>query len=406
MRYWWAALAVTLPTLAAAEEARPISFAEARAVAQKLGPDVLSAERREGVAEADVAVAGTWANPTVSLGSATLTAHVTAGIAAPLPIFGQVSTQVDAARASLAATRWGTVHARAEARWGATVAWIDLHEAAERARVLAETAADADRVKAAADQRFAAGTAPRIDVVRAGADRARARAEAAAAEADVRAASARLASFLGLADTTGLRPAGGIEYPRRLPAADALLAGLDAHPAVRRDRAEIDAAGARVRAEQRQRIPVLVPSVTVSAVDPTQPGTDVIFGLSFDVPLFNFHGGAIARARAEEAQARTAATVERRKLASDLRDAVERAGGAGAKRDALETEVLPAMTEARRMTEDAYRDGRVDLTRLIEAERALLDSRGALVDAEAVWARAVADVERAAGRLEGAGDAR
>jgi outer membrane protein TolC len=72
---------------------------------------------------------------------------------------------------------------------------------------------------------------------------------------------------------------------------------------------------------------------------------------------------------------------------------------------ALETEVVPAMTEARRMTEDAYRDGRVDLTRLIEAQRALLDSRGAAVDAEAVWARAAAAVERAAGRVEGVADA-
>jgi outer membrane protein, heavy metal efflux system len=406
MNKWWAAMAVTMVAAGAGtEETRPISFAEARAAAERNAPDVLQAQRREGLAEADVRVAGTWANPTLLLQSARLTAHVVYGVTVPLPIFGQVSTQEDAARAALTVSRLDTAHVRSEARWGATVAWIDLREAEERARVLTETATDADRVMAAAEQRFAAGSAPRIDVVRAGADRARARAEAASADAAVRAASARLANFLRLPDGTELRAAGTPGYPRELPAATALLAGLDAHPALRRDRAEIEAAQARLRAEKRQRIPILTAGVTVSQDDPTQPGTDVIFGLSFEVPLFNFRGGQVARARADEAVARTAAEVERARLVAALRDAAERAVGAAARMRALETEVLPAMTEARRMTEDAYRDGRVDLTRLIEAQRALLDSRGAAVDAEAVWARAAADVERAAGRVEGVADA-
>ena len=47
----------------------------------------------------------------------------------------------------------------------------------------------------------------------------------------------------------------------------------------------------------------------------------------------------------------------------------------------------------------------VDYLLFDEAQRALLDSRGAAVDAEAVWARAAADVERAAGRVEGVADA-
>src|SRR5882724_11930321 len=88
----WLALTVTVAAVgAAAEEPRPISFDEARAAAERQGPDVIQAERREGVAAADVDVAGTWANPTLSLQSATLTAHLVTGVTVPLPIFGQVS---------------------------------------------------------------------------------------------------------------------------------------------------------------------------------------------------------------------------------------------------------------------------------------------------------------------------
>ena len=49
------------------------------------------------------------------------------------------------------------------------------------------------------------------------------------------------------------------------------------------------------------------------------------------------------------------------------------------------------------MTEEGYRDGRVDLLRLIDAQRARLDSRLAQVEAQAAWERALAEVERAAG---------
>jgi outer membrane protein TolC len=49
------------------------------------------------------------------------------------------------------------------------------------------------------------------------------------------------------------------------------------------------------------------------------------------------------------------------------------------------------------MTEEGYRLGRVDLIRLLDAQRALLESQLAAAEAEASWGRAVADVEKAAG---------
>ena len=49
------------------------------------------------------------------------------------------------------------------------------------------------------------------------------------------------------------------------------------------------------------------------------------------------------------------------------------------------------------MTEEGYRDGRVDLLRLLDAQRARLESRSPRSRREATWERALADVERAAG---------
>ncbi len=54
------------------------------------------------------------------------------------------------------------------------------------------------------------------------------------------------------------------------------------------------------------------------------------------------------------------------------------------------------------MTEEGYRDGRVDLLRVLDAQRAVRDGRAGYVEAQVAWQRALADVERAVGApLEG-----
>jgi outer membrane protein, heavy metal efflux system len=380
-----------------AEVARAISLAEARALASRLGPEVVLAERREAIARAQVNVAGALGNPTVSVQSARLSARLTTALGVPLPLFGQRETAVAAAGADAEAVLRETEALRLDARWSATRAWLDLWEAEARGRLLDSAATEAERLAGIAQERFAAGSTPRLDVVRTGADRARARAEARAARSSVAAASARLSIALGAIDTGPLTADGPAEVGP-LPAARAGLdRALALHPALARDRAQSDAAGAHVRAEQRLRWPVVSAQVAVSQDDPTLPGTDVIAGLSFEAPVLSLRGGVIARARAERALAESVTELDTRRLRAELDGAYEQARAAAVRAEAFGKEVLPALEEARRMTEEGYRDGRVDLLRLLEAQRALLDGRGAHVEAQATAQRALADVERALG---------
>jgi cobalt-zinc-cadmium efflux system outer membrane protein len=381
----------------APEAARAISLAEARALAWRLGPEVVLAERREAIARAQVDVAGALGNPTLSVQSARLSARLTTGVGVPLPLFGQRGTAMAAAGADAEAVLRETEALRLDARWSATRAWLDLWEAEARGRLLESAASEAERLAGIAQERFAAGSTPRLDVVRTGADRARARAEARAARSSVAAASARLSIALGAAETAPFTADGPAEVGP-LPAARAGLdRALALHPALARDRAQSDAAGAHVRAEQRLRWPVVSAQVAVSQADPTLPGTDVIAGLSFEAPVLNLRAGAIARARAERALADSVTELDTRRLRAELDGAYEQARAAAVRAEAFGKEVLPALEEARRMTEEGYRDGRVDLLRLLEAQRALLDGRGAHVEAQSTAQRALADVERALG---------
>ncbi|HVY40834.1 MAG TPA: TolC family protein [Polyangia bacterium] len=386
--------------------ARRVTFAAARAAGESAAPDVALAAGRDAVTRAQIGVAGALANPTLGVTTARETARLGVSASLPLPVFGQRGAALAAARSDADAAALDVEAARAEGRFAASVAWLDLWEAEGRARLFAEAAADAARVAAIADEKFKAGSAPRVDVLRTAADRARARADADFAAAAVPAASARLAIAMGDPTLDRARASASAEGAADLELGLAsghdqladLLSLLPAHPAARRDRARAEAAAAHVRAEQRLRWPIVNAELAVNWRDPTLPATDVIGGLAFEAPVLSLRGGAIARARAEQALEETTAALELRRLQSELTDAYARAQGAGARARSLRSDVLPALEEVRRMTEEGYRDGRVDLLRLLDAQRARLDSRLAQVEAQAAWERALAEVERAVGR--------
>ena len=374
----------------------PVTLDEARARAVRGGPEVLLARQRELVARAQIDAVATLPNPTIGVTTASVTAKLTTSLLQPLPLFGQRSTGIEAARADAEAVRLDIGAVAVEARLGVTAAWLDLWAAQERARLLEQAAADAARVADIAHDRFAAGSGPRLDQVRTTGERARARAEADAATLAVPAASARLEVWLG-GGSGGWRADGAPSVGPLPDEAQALRQLFEQHPALRRDRAQALAAAQHVRAEQRARWPIVTAQLAVAQDDPTTPGTDVIGGLSFEAPVLSLRGGAIAHARAQQTLAELTAETDLRRFTAQLGDAYRQSEAAALRARALANDVLPALEEALRMTEGGYRDGRLDLLRVLEAQRAVLEARLATLDARAAWQRALAELERAIG---------
>jgi outer membrane protein, heavy metal efflux system len=293
---------------------------------------------------------------------------------------------------------WELEVARIEALHQVSLAWIDLWEAEHRAVLLEAAASDANRLRDIADERFGAGSSPRLDSVRATGDSARARAEARAAALVIDAAGAQLGYFLGGSTETS-RTSGDPAIAASLPSLDVLdtaNASVE-HPLLARDGAAIRAAEAHVSAERRARWPVINGEVTVNWRDPTLGATDVIGGLGLEMPILNLRGGLIGRAQAQKALAQANRDLDAARLGTELRSAHARFAAASLRSRALRRDVLPTLEEARRMTEESYREGRADLVRVLEAQRALTETRLALVDASAAAARAWTDLERALG---------
>src|SRR5438445_7047679 len=96
---------------------RAISFAEARGAAERLAGDVVVAVERVELSRAEVAVAGTLGNPTLTALTARQTAELGLSLSVPLPLFGQRGTAVRAAKADLEVARLEVEVARNDARW-------------------------------------------------------------------------------------------------------------------------------------------------------------------------------------------------------------------------------------------------------------------------------------------------
>ena len=381
-----------------------ISMHEARAAAELAAPEVLRSVQRVETAQADLGIARTWANPNLSVFTATQTARLGTSLSVPLPIFGQVGVAAAAAEADIETLTYDRAVTQRDARWAATVAWLDLWEAGARAELLERSAQDATRFATIAAEKFDIGKGPRLDVLRTGGERDRAKADAQAAREIERAAAARLSTLLG-PEVSELKAAGAPTFSR--PTVFDQKVMIENHPVLVRDRADIVAAEARVRLEERLAWPPVAAQLTVNAFDPTLPGPDLQAGLAFDLPVFNRRGAYIARARSLQRISETNAELDARRLRAAVADASARSRGALVLLEALSTSVVPALLEARALTVEAFQLGTLDVLRVLDAQRALSDARITEVTARANWARAVADLERAAGtNLEGASDAK
>jgi outer membrane protein TolC len=86
----------------------------------------------------------------------------------------------------------------------------------------------------------------------------------------------------------------------------------------------------------------------------------------------------------------------RRRAATDIETAWSATRSARLRFEALDGLARPAAAEAAEMTRVGYTEGRLDLFRLLDAERALNDAERDRADAYQDWGIAFADLERLA----------
>ncbi len=391
-----AAVCLVIPALLWAGPARAqdaplhsISLEQALRAAELL-PDIKAAEAALRAAEEGVKAAGRLPEATFSFASRSITARESYALSLPLPWPGR-GARLDAAKAGVAMVGTDRESARLMARRALRLAWFTL-AAREDMRTAARDRAA--RVKATSDAvgaLFDAGRVALVEVSRARADAAMAAADESQAEQELRIAEGILRRLLGIEATQR------IEIARPLPAFDladdletATAKGLAGSPAAKAAQARIKSAEAQERLASSLRFPGIALELGADANDPTQPGTDRSIGVSVTIPFGAGPGLGIARGERERAVALR--DQSRREIADAVEQAWRAARAARARYETLEKDVLPAATQAADLAQLAYREGRFDIFRVLDAERSLAETRAGLAEAYLAWGASHADL--------------
>ena len=386
---------------------RPLTLAEARAMAQRSSPELAAGRYGVAAAVGRERQAGAFPNPTLfytreqtSREGASNSQDIV-GLEQPLELGGQRGARRDAARFERAA---------AEARLAGTAARIDYEVARSYA-----TAVAAERRAALADQAAEAfGGAVRVSQARlAGGDVSGYQNRRLALEAG-RYAALRLqalvardsafhtvASLVGLADSAGSLALVDTLTPAPLAqAVDSLVAHALARRAELRAamlEAEAGAAEARLAGVERVPTPILSGGYKHERLSGGEALGGFVAGVSLPLPLWDRRGGALEAAQAEAARRRADVEGLRRRTAHEVRTAFEAHQSLGSQLDLLEAQLGEDALKARRAAEVAYAEGEISLLEWLDSVRAYQEAEAWYATLRAEYITRRAALERATG---------
>jgi cobalt-zinc-cadmium efflux system outer membrane protein len=375
----------------------PVTLAEAMAAVPQ-APEAKVGGHEVIAAEANIEASTAWPSPSVHVATNRLTARVTAGASMPLPVFGTVGAAKRRATAEMEVVRAETRLALRDLRTRVAQAWIALARADGEVTTTAIAAQQAAELEVIAKGRLSAGVGADVDVTVAGAARARADVAVHAAEREEDAASAELAGLLGWDPKRPLRASGALVTGPSSQQLEALEQKLVTHPERTAALDRIAAAQATLEETRTARFPSLAVEGEVLVDDPTnEHKTDVMLGVSLELPIFARVGDRARAARALDAAQRARLAVTEATLGSSLVAAYRMWQATTERLQAIERDVLPAQERAAALASTAYREGARDLAFALQAERDLAAVRAERIAALADAAAAYSALQLAAG---------
>lgn len=381
----------------AAQAPASLSLADAMARALDANRTILAARSARAIDAAAILSARQRPNPEISVELARETPHWAFAGTLPLETGGKRQRRIDVAQATLAITEADVRRIAADVRADVRRAYHVAVASQRRVAIALEIEVIATRARDAAQDRFQAGAAPRLDALQASLALAQARNDVTAARGDVSAARVELNALLAYP----LDSAPALADP---PDAGALPTAAAAAQQALTGNAELDVFQRRVD-EERARVAL---AKAMRRPDPAVTGTltydapgEFTFGwraaAAVALPLFTTGRPEIAVAEA----ALTRAIADRDARIAQIHGAVSatlaRAAAARQTMERYQADILPASLQVEQMAEESYRSGQTGLPAYLQTLQAARDVRQRAAQAGLDYQLATADLERAMG---------
>ncbi|AOF97396.1 TolC family protein [Sphingobium sp. RAC03] len=397
-----ACLVVSCCTGALAARADEPSFTLAQALerAGATSPAIESGAAGVLAAQAARAVAGLRPNPELNIQTENVagsgdyrgfrSAETTAQVTLPLELGGKRPARVALANAQQDRAQIEQAVIAADLRLVVTQAYVTAVSAAERATVAQRQVAIAAEALRSAQVRVRAGRASPLEAQRAELAHLNAQATQEQAERLASVARANLGRMIGapVAGALDLRwfetlaVAGPVDRAAVSDMLTARAAALD-----------VATADAQVRLAGAQRVPDLQLFAGPRRLSGSND-TAMLMGINIPLQIFDNGGAAQAQARAERQRADATRRMTEIQLDQAIASADAEVANAETAARIASGPALAAAQEAARIARIGYREGKFGQIDLIEAERTLLDTRMAAIDALATYHDASARRDR------------
>ncbi len=395
------ALECFTPAIAWSEPAPP--FADLLRQAET-APRTREADAGVDQAEGQLRQAGTRPNPELGIevenfgGSGPYRgfdqAETTVEFSQTVELGGKRPARVGSARAELAAARARRTQARADLAYDLAIAYAEAEVAARKVGLAEVTLALAMEDARIATALVEAGREAEVRAIQARSAVAAARADLDTAKVAADEALARLSAMSGAA--APFTSLSGSLLTLSPPATAGATIDVMTVPAVVVASAERDVAASRVQVERTR----AAPDATVSVGARRYAGDDataLVAGVSVPLPLFDQNRGGVSAAQAELRAAEARLDGVRGEAEADIRIGYRQIGVAESQVSAA-FEVERAAEEVYRLTRIGYESGRLPLSEVVAARRALSEARLRTLDAQLNRVRAEAAIARLQGR--------
>jgi len=403
------AVAATLWPIGLAAQATPelpasLSLADVIRVASERRDEIRAARARVRAGEARPAIASALEDPMLSpaldhlpfmLGGA----DVSITIEQRIPLSGLRGHRRAAALADLDRLRADASRTTLDVGVQAANAFLMLQERRRTAALVTEQIGFAGDVVTAANARYASGTAPQADVLRAEVEVARLDALAKALISDVRGAEAMLNASLAQDADLSVPALALLAFPQPLPSWPAIKIALTSRPELAAGRAEIVRADADVQIMRDMFRPMATIRTGPAYTMAEGRGWMAMVGVSLPIWRGKLRAG-VAEAQAMREMSEADLQAMTRMIEGDAAVAVHQLQAARDRQVALNTDVLP---RARMVIEPAvagYASGRLPLVSVIEAVQALWLVQSDLIAADTELGLAWTRLGRAIGSYE------
>ena len=403
------AIVAIAPATAAAQASQslpaPLSLADVIRIAGERRDEIQAAEALIRAGEARPTIVSALADPMLSpsldhkpfmMGGA----DYSVTIEQQIPLSGIRRNRRASARADVDRLRAEANRTMLDVGIDAANAYLMLHERRRTAALVDEQMAFAGDVVNAANARYASGTAPQSDVLRAEVEVARLEALARALVGGVRAAEAMLNTSLALDADTPVPPLAPVALARPVPAWSSLKAALASRPELAAGRAEIARAEADVQVMRDMFKPMATIRTGPAYTMAEGRGWMAMVGLSLPIWRGKLRAG-VAEAQAMRAMSEADLRAMTRMIEGQAAAAVSQLEAARERQAGLTTNVLPRARMAIEPAVAGYAAGQLPLVSVIEAVQALWLVQADLIAADAELGLAWARLGRAVGSYEG-----